>query len=249
MDMEVETSTLCMLPGSMLVRSNMGGFWCLAELSGSTLLPSFSNWSMLSCRTRPRKDPSVSCCRRHKLSLSINLTGSLSRCQNKGGARSQVLLQCHVIYCAQQPRELLTTCIFHCAGGHSSHARWHSAEVNQELPVDRPAWSLCTAVRAHNYAARGTCATTTALWYSRTSGVGGVRGSRPFCCRLTLPGEALLESAASSCFAASLLQHEFVMSTMLYLIMAWRAWHCILRLRTSAAEQQLCGHVLLAQLS
>lgn len=101
-----------------------------------------------------------------------------------------------------------------------------------------------------NCVARGTCATTTALWYSRTSGVGGVRGSRPFCCRLTLPGEALLESAASSCFAASLLQHVLVIGTMLYLITAWQAGHCILRLRSSAAGQESSAcRVLLAQLS
>jgi hypothetical protein len=52
-----------------------------------------------------------------------------------------------------------------------------------------------------------TWATTTALWYSLTSGVGGVRGSNPFCCRLTLVGEAAREVvASSSCLAASLLQ-------------------------------------------
>ncbi len=50
-----------------------------------------------------------------------------------------------------------------------------------------------------------TWATTTALWYRRTSGVGGVRGSTPFCCRLTLVGEALLEVVSSSCRAANLL--------------------------------------------
>ena len=58
------------------------------------------------------------------------------------------------------------------------------------------------------YGQRGrTWATTTALWYSRTSGVGGVRGSRPFCCRFTLVGEALLEvvTASCSCRAANLL--------------------------------------------
>ena len=52
----------------------------------------------------------------------------------------------------------------------------------------------------------GTWATTTALWYSLTSGVGGVRGSTPFSCRLTLVGEALLEVVgSSSCRAANLL--------------------------------------------
>ena len=108
--------------------------------------------------------------------------------------------------------------------------------------MERPTCYLAMACQSSQYrivlqAARGTCATTTALWYSRTSGVGGVRGSRPFCCRLTLPGEALLESAASSCFAASLLQHVLVIGTMLYLITAWQAEHCILRLRSSAAGQ------------
>lgn len=64
-----------------------------------------------------------------------------------------------------------------------------------------------TAMREPMQLRRSTWATTTALWYSRTSGVGGVRGSTPFCCRLTLPGEALREvvAASSSCRAANLL--------------------------------------------
>ena len=38
--------------------------------------------------------------------------------------------------------------------------------------------------------------------------MGGVRGSTPFCCRLTLVGEALLEVVSSSCRAANLLHAQ-----------------------------------------
>ena len=59
----------------------------------------------------------------------------------------------------------------------------------------------------------GTWATTTALWYSLTSGVGGVRGSTPLSWRLTLVGESLLEVvASSSCRAANLLQAAYALS-------------------------------------
>ena len=80
------------------------------------------------------------------------------------------------------------------------------------------------------------------------------RGGRPGVQTLLLQAHAAgggaLESAASSCFAASLLQHVLVIGTMLYLITAWQAGHCILRLRSSAAGQESSAcRVLLAQLS
>ena len=60
----------------MLLRSNMGVRpCCLAALSAEAIMrrPSFSNWSMLSWRTSPRRLPDVSCCAAHhprKLVLS-----------------------------------------------------------------------------------------------------------------------------------------------------------------------------------
>jgi hypothetical protein len=59
---QTRTHTLCILPGSMLLRSNMGVRPLLAALSTPmTLRPSFSNWSMLSWRTSPRNEPVLSC--------------------------------------------------------------------------------------------------------------------------------------------------------------------------------------------
>ena len=98
------THTLCVLPGSMLVRSKKGVLACLAELSGSTRRPSFSNWSMLSCRTSPRRDPSWSCCtqcartshdqRQHLKSVTVII--------NPQDPREQGTLQATGAYCGQE---------------------------------------------------------------------------------------------------------------------------------------------------
>ena len=62
----------------------------------------------------------------------------------------------------------------------------------------KPQGNLHQQQGGHSHSHSRTCATTTALWYSRTSGVGGVRWADPArCASVRLPGGESLRAPAA----------------------------------------------------